>query len=256
MQEIHGTIVVTGAASGIGAASAQRLAQDGWKIVALDLNTPSYPVHQFIHVDMGDPDSIDQAVNQMPTQLNGLCNIAGLPGNRGVERTLRVNFLGLRHLTERLIPRLQPGSAIVNLASVAGNQWADRWPQHRAWATTQDFAQGLAWLDAHPVSEEVVYNYSKEAVIAWTLVRAGELHRQHGIRMNCVSPGPVDTPILEDFRNTLGRERVAHGIELMGRAGVPDDIAPVVRFLCHPDSRWIAGENIRVDGSLTASRMT
>lgn len=254
--EVSGTLVVTGAASGIGAASAQRLMRDGWKIVAVDLNEPAYAVEQFIRADMGDASSIDAAVAQMPATLHGLCNIAGLPGNRGVERTLRVNFLGLRHLTDRVVPRLQPGSAIVNLASVAGNQWRDRWDLHREWAQTPDFAQGLQWLSSHPVSEEAVYNYSKEAVIVWTLLRAGELHRHHGVRMNCVSPGPVDTPILEDFRNTLGRERVAHGIELMGRPGRPDDIAPVVRFLCHPDSGWIAGENIRVDGSLTASRMS
>lgn len=252
--EVRGVMVVTGAASGIGAASAQRLALDGWKIVAIDLNEPSYPVLQFVRADLADPDSIDAAVLQMPAKLHGLCNIAGLPGNRGVERTLRVNFLGLKHLTERLIPRLQPGSAIVNLASVAGNQWSQRWALHREWASTAGFAAGLQWLDSNPVPEETVYNYSKEAVIAWTLLRAGELHRRHGVRMNCVSPGPVDTPILEDFRNTLGRERVAQGIELMGRPGKPDDIAPVVRFLCHPDSAWIAGENIRVDGSLTASR--
>lgn len=254
MNEISGTLVVTGAASGIGAATAQRLQSDGWHIVAVDLQAPAYPVSQFIRVDLGDPESIDEAVAQMPPRLHGLCNIAGLPGNRGVERTLRVNFLGLRHLTQHLLPRLQPGSGIVNLASVAGNQWRDRWASHQQWAATPDFEAGLAWLKEHPVSEEMAYAYSKEAVIAWTILNAGALHRQQGVRMNCVSPGPVDTPILEDFRNTLGRARVANGIELMGRVGHPEDIAPVVSFLCHPDSRWIAGENIRVDGSLTASR--
>jgi NAD(P)-dependent dehydrogenase (short-subunit alcohol dehydrogenase family) len=74
--------------------------------------------------------------------------------------------------------------------------------------------------------------------------------------MTCDSPGPVDTAILEDFRNTLGREKVARAIELMGRPGLPDDIAPVVAFLCGPASAWIAGENIRVDAALTATRVT
>lgn len=248
------TIVVTGAASGIGATTAQHLIAQGAQVVALDVQVPAFPVAQFIRADLADPLSVAQAVQQMPAQLHGLCNIAGLPGNRGVEKMLRVNFLGLRQLTEALIPRLQAGSGIVNLASVAGNQWHDRLAAHLEWSRTPDFQAGLDWLQQHPVDAETVYQYSKEAVIVWTQLRAGALHRESGIHMNCVSPGPVDTPILEDFRNTLGRERVAHGIELMGRPGRPDDIAPVVAFLCGPSSRWIAGENIRVDGSLTASR--
>ncbi len=66
--EVSGVMVVTGAASGIGAASAQRLALDGWKIVAIDLNEPSYPVLQFVRADLADPDSIAAAVLQMPAK--------------------------------------------------------------------------------------------------------------------------------------------------------------------------------------------
>ena len=250
------TVVVTGAASGIGAATAQRLRAEGATLIALDLKPPQEPGLRFVDVDMADPARIDAAVARLPERIDALCNIAGLPGHLGADRTMRVNLLGLRHLTEALLPRMPRGAAVVNLASVAGNAWPERLAPHLALARTADFEAALDWLRAHPVDEATCYQYSKEALIVWTMARAGALHRDRGIRMNCVSPGPVDTPILADFRRTLGEAKVAQAETLMGRAGVPADIAPVVAFLCSDDAAWIAGENLRVDGSLTASRAT
>lgn len=259
-ESLHGkNILVTGAASGIGAASAQLLIDAGASVIALDLRAPAQPglaALPFHRVDMGDAASINAVLPALPAKIDGLCNIAGIPGTQGAEQTMRINYLGLRHLTEALLPRMPAGSAIVNLASVAGNQWPERFAVHRALAQTAGFDAGSAWLAQQPPAAETVYQYSKEALIVWTMVRAGAMHRTHGVRMNCVSPGPVDTAILEDFRNSLGREKVAKAIELMGRPGHPSDIAPVVTFLCSPASAWIAGENIRVDGALTATRAT
>ena len=253
------TIVVTGAANGIGAATARLLTEAGAQVIALDLHKPTAPgldALPFVQIDMGDAASIDAALAQLPAQVHGLCNIAGVPGTRSALQTMRINYLGLRHLTESLLPRMPAGASVVNLASVAGNQWPERFAAHRALAAAASFEAGSAWLLDHAPAADTAYPYSKEALIVWTMVRAGALHREHGVRMNCVSPGPVDTAILEDFRNTLGREKVARAIELMGRPGLPTDIAPVVVFLCSPASAWIAGENIRVDAALTATRAT
>lgn len=253
------TIVVTGAASGIGAASAQILIESGANVIVLDLRAPAQPALAalpFHRVDMGDAASIDAVLPALPGTIDGLCNIAGVPGTLGADKTMRINYLGLRHLTESLLPRMPAGAAVVNLASVAGNQWPERFAAHRALAQAVSFEAGSAWLAQQPPADETVYQYSKEALIVWTMVRAGAMHRENGVRMNCVSPGPVDTAILEDFRNSLGREKVAKAIETMGRPGRPTDIAPVVAFLCSPAAAWIAGENIRVDGALTATRAT
>lgn len=248
------TIVVSGAASGIGAATARRLMAAGARVIALDLRPPAYSGAEFHPVDLGDAAAIDALAAKLPARLDGLANIAGLPGNRGVDLTMRVNYLGLRHLTETLSPRLTRGAGIVNLASAAGNQWPERVAAHRELARCGTFDEGARWLAAHPVPPETVYQYSKEALIVWTMVRAGALFRERGVRINCVSPGPVDTPILEDFRNTLGQAKVAQAIEIMGRPGLPRDIAPVVTFLLSNAAGWIAGENLRVDGALTATR--
>ena len=75
--------------------------------------------------------------------------------------------------------------------------------------------------------------------------------RDRGIRMNSVSPGPVDTPILADFMESLG-ERAEEDVGIMDRLGVPEDIAPLVAFLCSDASQWIRGTNIPCDGGLSA----
>lgn len=73
--------------------------------------------------------------------------------------------------------------------------------------------------------------------------------------MNCVSPGPVDTPILADFKASLGQASVDRSIAMTGRAGTPSDIAPAIVFLLTQASSWVVGSELIVDGGLMASRL-
>jgi NAD(P)-dependent dehydrogenase (short-subunit alcohol dehydrogenase family) len=93
------------------------------------------------------------------------------------------------------------------------------------------------------------YFFSKEFVVTWTM-RHRWAWRDRGIRVNSVSPGPVDTPALQDFIDTLGRAR--RMMELMDRPARPEEIAPVIAFLLSDDSGWIRGSNIAVDGGMTS----
>jgi NAD(P)-dependent dehydrogenase (short-subunit alcohol dehydrogenase family) len=94
------------------------------------------------------------------------------------------------------------------------------------------------------------YFFSKECLIGWTMLNRWTW-RDRGIRMNCISPGPVDTPILGDFVKTLG-DRAKEDMEVMDRVGTPADIAPIAAFLCSDVSRWIRGANIPADGGMSA----
>jgi NAD(P)-dependent dehydrogenase (short-subunit alcohol dehydrogenase family) len=73
--------------------------------------------------------------------------------------------------------------------------------------------------------------------------------------MNCISPGPVETPILKDFLETLG-ERAEEDMKIMDRPGHPTDIAPVAVFMCCDGSAWIRGANIPCDGGMFAHVMS
>ena len=76
---------------------------------------------------------------------------------------------------------------------------------------------------------------------------------QHNVRMNCVAPGPVFTPILGDFVQMLGSERVEKDAHRMKRPAFSDEVAPVIAFLCSDASRWISGINLPVDGGLAST---
>lgn len=241
------TIIVTGAASGIGAATAECVASLGAKVIAVDINPPARTVGDFIQADLSDKAAIDRLVAALPRGANGLANIAGLPPTRPAEAVLAVNLVGLKYLTIQLVPRLADGASIVNLASLAGLGWPDAKGAVAASAGL-DFGGIATFCRVHGIAGARSYFFSKEALIVWTMQNRWTW-RDRGIRMNAVSPGPVDTPILKDFLETLGA-RAEEDMRTMDRPGRPADIAPVVAFLLSDGSAWIRGTNIPVDGGM------
>lgn len=247
------TLVVTGCCSGIGADVARLARQQGARVIGLDRNPPLLSLDGFVQVDLGDPQAIDAAVQQLPARVDALANIAGVPGTSPVDLVARVNYLGLRHLTQALLPRMPQGSAVVNVASILGAEWPARLEAHRALGATTSFAEGAQWLRDHPVPQDSCYQYFKEALIVWTLTQSQPLFLKQGVRMNSVAPGPVFTPILGDFVQMLGNERVEKDAHRMKRPAYSDEIAPVITFLCSDASRWVSGINLPVDGGLAST---
>jgi NAD(P)-dependent dehydrogenase (short-subunit alcohol dehydrogenase family) len=241
------TIIVTGAASGIGAATARFIAAQGATVVAVDRNRPPEGIGTFVQADLSDPISIDRLVATLPAGAHGLANIAGLPPTRPPEQVLAVNLVGLKYLTTQLVPKLADGASIVNLASLAGLGWPDAKAQIAAGADLS-FAGISAFCREQDIVGGRSYFYSKEALIVWTMQNRWTW-RERGIRMNAVSPGPVQTPILPDFLETLGA-RAEEDMRTMDRPGRPEDIAPVVAFLLSDGAAWIRGTNIPVDGGM------
>jgi NAD(P)-dependent dehydrogenase (short-subunit alcohol dehydrogenase family) len=247
------TIVVTGASSGIGADTARLLRAGGAHVIGMDRNDPLLTLEGFVKADLSEQAAIDAAVKQLPARIDGLCNVAGVPGTAPVGAVARVNYLGLRHLCERAVERLPAGSSIVNVSSILGYFFAPRLDQHKALAKTADFEAGLAWLARNPVPQATCYEYFKEAMIVWSTQRSHTFFMERGVRMNCVAPGPVFTPILGDFVAQLGEARVAADAHRIKRPGFSDEIAPAIVFLCSDASRWISGVNLPVDGGFAAT---
>ena len=247
------TIVVTGACSGIGADAARWLRHAGARVIGVDRNDPMLTLDGFVKADLSSPEAIDAAVAALPDQVDALCNVAGVPGTAPLEVVAKVNYLGLRHLTEALLPRMPRGGSVVNISSILGHFYPQRLDLHKALAEVSGFQAGQAWLAEHPVPQATCYEYFKEALIVWTMQRANPVFRQTGVRMNCVAPGPVFTPILGDFVTQLGAERVQADAARMVRPALADEVAEVIGFMCSDSARWINGANVPVDGGFAAT---
>jgi NAD(P)-dependent dehydrogenase (short-subunit alcohol dehydrogenase family) len=243
--------VVTGAASGIGHATAEKLLGGGAEVISLDRNTPTAAVTRHIEVDLANPRSIDAALEQLDGDFDGLMNIAGIPGTAPADLVFAVNSLAVRHLTEAFFERLRPGGTVTIVSSTAGFGWPQRLETIRDLLATDTFEEGAAWFKTHP-QQGNAYNFSKEVSTVYTL-SMGLALAQMGFRINAVLPGPVETPILVDFEESMGKDTLDGVKELLGRHAAPDDIADAVLFLASDESRWINGHALVVDGGITGA---
>ena len=246
-------IIVTGAASGIGQQSAKIMQERGATIIGFDRNKPPAYVDDYIQVDLAERASIDTAVDKFSGGADALCNIAGIPPTASVVNVVTVNFIGLRYFTERIIGKINNNGSIVNMASLAGVGWPQAVAEVTRFIEAADFDNADAMCEELKIDQDRSYFFSKEALIVWTM-QNWNTWRERGIRVNAVSPGPVETPILGDFLETLG-QRAEEDMQVMGRAGRPEEIAPVVAFLCSDESSWLNGANIATDGGMNAHIM-
>lgn len=242
-------IVVTGAASGIGAATAQLLSEAGDTVIGVDINEPATGnVDQFVLMDQGDSASIDAAISASPDKIDGLINSAGVPPgpNHSPATVLKINFYGLREFTQKLLTKMSRGSAIVNLTSGAGMGWAQNIPLLQEAlaidkiADVDDFAARHE-LHNSGIENRAAYPLSKQLLIVWT-AGAYPIWKETGVRMNAVAPGAVATPILDDFLTAFGAES-AKRMQAIGASSAMD-IAKIAALLLDPAYEWINGATI------------
>ena len=243
MTDLRGRrIVVTGAASGIGAAAAARLIGDGAAVAVLDRNADGVAsvggaigAAAVLVADVSDSAAVESAFADAATAMGG---VDGLFANAGVgllkpletytdrefDRIVRVNLYGTFHCLREVMPlmRAAGGGSVVTMASVSG---------------------------VRPTLGEGPYSAAKAGVVALTMSAA--LEGGPTIRVNCVSPGFVDTP-LNNFviADDAMRADIERGTPL-GRVGTANEVAAAVAFLLSEESSYVTGQNLVIDGGST-----
>lgn len=253
------TVVLTGAASGMGAATLRLLLDAGAMVHTVDIGSldPQAVPAEHHQVDLGDADAVVRLLAALPP-ADVLMNCAGIPngGRFDPETVMRVNWLGLRLLTEGVLATMPSGGSVVHIASTAGRAWPERVDAHRELMAADTFDAGLAWVRAHDDQIGDGYAFSKETVQYYTHWRSVQL-LPRGIRMNSVCPGITDTGIIADFRKGMGDDLIDHAEAVAGRMAQPWEMAPAMLFLAdNAASSYITGVNLNIDHGTAAARLS
>ena len=238
--------VVTGGASGIGAATAKLLAERGARVAVLDRDVADVDSTAFAAVpcDVTSTAAVDAAISDVVSRLGGidiLVNNAGIGavgdvtenGDDEWHRVLDVNVVGIARVTRAAMPHLResPHAAIVNTCSVV--------------ATVG-------------VPQRAVYAASKGAVAALTLAMAAD-HVADGVRVNAVTPGTADTPwverLLEQSGDAAAAAEALRARQPMGRLVSADEVAYAIAYLASPMSASTTGTILSVDGGMSGLRL-
>jgi NAD(P)-dependent dehydrogenase (short-subunit alcohol dehydrogenase family) len=250
-------VVVTGAASGMGAATARILTELGAEVVALDVNPVSAAVAATMEIDLRDPASIGEVAGAISEPVDALFSCAGLPGPPFSDiDTVLVNFVGARHLIESLVPKMHEGSAVATISSSSAVGWQQALPELMPMVLTAGFDSGKAWLEQNPKAVGYsAYIYSKQLMDAWVSWRASDLI-QTGIRLNCINPGPSDTPMMPAFHALAGKELVDMAIGPIGRYSTAEEQAWPLVMLNSPRLTYVTGEVFNTDGGFLGAYTT
>jgi NAD(P)-dependent dehydrogenase (short-subunit alcohol dehydrogenase family) len=240
-------VVITGCFSGMGEATARLLLQLGAEVHGIDYKECQLKLASFTQVDLRDPSAIDAAVGKIGGRVDALFNCAGLPQTSTPLDVMKVNYAGTRRLTERVVPLMPKGGAVVSISSTAGLGWSRRMPVLMGLLKIDSYEGIVKWCQDNAETVREGYSLSKEALITWTMMTSSHLIKR-GIRINCTLPGPTQTPMMKQFESATPVAIIDAAAQPINRRATPDEQAGALVFLNSDAASYINGVALPVDG--------
>lgn len=244
--------IMTGGASGIGAATRQLLIDQGNKVVTLDIQNAD------IVANLGDEGARDAAIAEVRrkySKIDGVITCAGVASHfPEPEKILAINYFGTRAVIEGLVDAIIPGGRIIAISSNSAPMCHNEALVESLLDNDDIKARKLAETS----NGHECYAGSKQAVARW-MRRVAPDYARRGVSFNAIAPGYIETPMTEavakseDYGSAI-QEFVA-SIPI-GRPGQANDVAQLIRFLLSPDAAFIAGSLIYCDGAHDAMMRT
>jgi len=254
--------VVTGAASGIGKATAEILVDLGALVYTLDVQDCTIPgIRQHIKTDLSARASIDRAFAALPEKIDKFFGIAGVFGfDHDLATAFTINFIANKYMTEEyVIPRLTGGEygAIAFLSSVGGSRWAYHVDEYKDLTEAETWDDMVAAINAKPIEGKpgpAAYELSKRALNYYMKCRAPEI-AHNGNRMNAVAPHFTQTPMFERIiaeKKAAGEPADFSSKGAFERLGTPADAANAIIFLNSDMAVYISGHILYEEGGMQA----
>ncbi|GHU66035.1 3-alpha-hydroxysteroid dehydrogenase [Clostridia bacterium] len=200
------TVVITGAASGMGEAAAKMLIDLGAKVHAVGRNKPiQLPVEKTYYADLGDKDAIDQLLTELPDSIDALFACQGMAQTKDNHlRVQLVNFLGVKYLVEALAPRVADNGSITIISSNGGFGWQEHYEISKEVIDCGTWEKTVAWYEAHPDELKDAYRFTKRCLNTYVQYKVFDpLYIDRKIRLNVICPGNTITALTDEFnRNT------------------------------------------------------
>lgn len=248
-------VVLTGGATGVGAALLDLLAEIGApEVTVLDVKAPTGPHARFLEVDLSDEAAVDGAIAAIDGTVDVLFNNAGIAATQSPRKVLAVNYLALRRLSEGLLDRMPVGGAVVNTASIAGVAWPEHLAAIQELLAISGWDAALDWVDANlEANGGDQYAFSKEVVRVWGMTHS-RTTLERGVRTNSVCPAPIDTPLLADFKATIGEKVLDWTVgQSTGALVTPREVAMPLAFLGSAAAAYVNGHDLILDGGFNAA---
>jgi len=248
-------VLVVGCATGMGASTAGIVSSLGGEVHGIDYRKPDYELASFTDCDLRDPAAIGSVISELSAPFSSVFYCAGLPTGRPPAEVMKVNFAAARMVVEGVQGLVPAGGAISIISSTGGLNFLQHMAPIMELLATDSFNSAVAWSEANPDLVADGYVFSKEAVTVYTMKRALAAAAA-GVRVNCISPGPTDTPMMPAFEASASRDLLLAFTGPMNRYAAADEMGWPLAFLGSDAASYITGLNLIIDGGFMAGVMT